>query len=144
MVLVASQEDQRQPVDALVYSGPRRGTRRPCAAGPSFDHALGLFKTARLILVTGGVGRGDTTSNRVVGRRYLIAHGVPEEAVVAQSEGRTTHESMTAVTEWLYVRGLRRVLLVSDPFHMFRLQLEARRTEHRGLHLADREQPHLQ
>ena len=35
---------------------------------------------------------------------------------------------MTAVAEWLRERGLRRVLLVSDPFHMFRLRLEARRT----------------
>jgi uncharacterized SAM-binding protein YcdF (DUF218 family) len=35
---------------------------------------------------------------------------------------------MTAVGEWLHGRGLRRALLVSDPFHMFRLRLEARRT----------------
>jgi uncharacterized SAM-binding protein YcdF (DUF218 family) len=34
---------------------------------------------------------------------------------------------MTAVGEWLHGRGLRRVVLVSDPFHMFRLRLEARR-----------------
>jgi len=36
--------------------------------------------------------------------------------------------SMNAVTAWLRERGLHRVLLVSDPFHMFRLRLEARRT----------------
>ena len=35
---------------------------------------------------------------------------------------------MNAVPGWLRARGLRRVLLVSDPFHMFRLRLEARRT----------------
>ncbi|HEX3276270.1 MAG TPA: hypothetical protein VHR43_15540, partial [Gemmatimonadales bacterium] len=29
--------------------------------------------------------------------------------------------------EWLRTRGLRRIVLVSDPFHMFRLRLEARR-----------------
>ncbi len=132
MVLVASQEDQRQPVDALVVLGAAQYNGRPSPVlRARLDHALGLYRdqTAPLILVTGGVGRGDTTSEAMVGRRYLIAHGVPEEAVVAQSEGRTTHESMTAVTEWLHVRGLRRVLLVSDPFHMFRLRLEARRTE---------------
>ena len=39
-----------------------------------------------------------------------------------------TKASMSAVTAWLHARGLRRVLLVSDPFHMFRLRLEARRT----------------
>jgi uncharacterized SAM-binding protein YcdF (DUF218 family) len=131
MVLVASQEDQRQPVDALVVLGAAQYNGRPSPVlRARLDHALGLYRdrTAPLILVTGGVGRGDTTSEAMVGRRYLIAHGVPEEAVVAQSEGRTTHASMTAVTEWLRARGLRRVLLVSDPFHMFRLRLEARRT----------------
>jgi uncharacterized SAM-binding protein YcdF (DUF218 family) len=43
--------------------------------------------------------------------------------------GRSTRTSMTAVGSYLRERGLRRVLLVSDPFHMFRLRLEARRNE---------------
>jgi uncharacterized SAM-binding protein YcdF (DUF218 family) len=36
--------------------------------------------------------------------------------------------SMSAVADWLRPRGLRRVVLVSDPNHMFRLRLEAHRT----------------
>jgi uncharacterized SAM-binding protein YcdF (DUF218 family) len=36
---------------------------------------------------------------------------------------------MTAVAEWLETEHLNRVILVSDPFHMFRLRLEARRTD---------------
>jgi uncharacterized SAM-binding protein YcdF (DUF218 family) len=63
-----------------------------------------------------------------VGKSYLITHGVPLKSVVAQPQGRTTMASMTAVAKWLRRRGVRRVLLVSDPFHMFRLRLEARRT----------------
>jgi uncharacterized SAM-binding protein YcdF (DUF218 family) len=35
---------------------------------------------------------------------------------------------MTAVADWLEAEGLHSVLLVSDPFHMYRLRLEARRT----------------
>ena len=80
------------------------------------------------MIVTGGVGRGDTISEAAVGRRYLVAHGVPASAVVAQSEGRNTRASMNGVGQWLRDRQLTRVLLVSDPFHMFRLRLEARRT----------------
>ena len=64
----------------------------------------------------------------MVGERYLRAHGVPAGAVAAAGEARTTKASMTAVAAWLRPRGLTRVLLVSDPFHMFRLRLEARRT----------------
>jgi uncharacterized SAM-binding protein YcdF (DUF218 family) len=130
-VLVVSQQDQRRPVDAIVVLGAAQYNGRPSPVlRARLDHALGLYREglAPLIVVTGGVGRGDTTSEAIVGRRYLMAHGVPAQAVVAQPEGRTTMASMTAVAAWLRSRGHQRVLLVSDPFHMFRLRLEARRT----------------
>jgi uncharacterized SAM-binding protein YcdF (DUF218 family) len=131
LVLVVSQQDQRRPVDAIVVLGAAQYNGRPSPVlRARLDHALALYREAQapLILVTGGVGRGDTTSEARVGRRYLVAHGVPEDAVVAQDQGHTTMASMNAVTAWLRERGLHRVLLVSDPFHMFRLRLEARRT----------------
>ena len=131
MVLVVSQQDERQAADVIVVLGAAQYNGRPSPVlRARLDHALGLYRDrlAPLVLVTGGVGRGDTLSEATVGRRYLIYHGVPADAVVAQSEGRTTMASMTAVTAWLRGRGLRRVILVSDPFHMFRLRLEARRT----------------
>ncbi len=131
MVLVVSQQDQRRPVDAIVVLGAAQYNGRPSPVlRARLNHALSLYRErlAPLIVVTGGVGRGDTTSEAQVGQRYLVAHGVPGDAVVAQGEGRTTMASMNAVTAWLRTRGLRRVLLVSDPFHMFRLRLEARRT----------------
>ncbi len=131
MVLVVSQRDQRRPADAIVVLGAAQYNGRPSPVFQArLDHALGLYREglAPLIVVTGGVGRGDTTSEAMVGRRYLMAHAVPDPAVAAQPEGRSTAARMTAVSGWLRERGLRRVLLVSDPFHMFRLRLEARRT----------------
>jgi uncharacterized SAM-binding protein YcdF (DUF218 family) len=130
LVLVASQQDQRRPVDAIVVLGAAQYNGHPSPVlRARLDHALGLYREglAPLVVVTGGVGRGDTTSEAMVGRRYLVAHGLPPEAVVARGVGHTTMASMNAVARWLRARGLRRVLLVSDPFHMFRLRLEARR-----------------
>ncbi|HEU4952952.1 MAG TPA: YdcF family protein [Gemmatimonadales bacterium] len=129
-VLVASQHDQRRPVDVIVVLGAAQYNGRPSPVlRARLDHAIVLYREgyAPMIVVTGGVGRGDTISEAIVGQRYLVAHEVPQEAVVAQPVGRSTRTSMTAVGEWLRERGLRRVLLVSDPFHMFRLRLEARR-----------------
>ncbi|HYC33411.1 MAG TPA: YdcF family protein [Gemmatimonadales bacterium] len=131
LVLVASQHDERRDADAIVVLGAAQYNGRPSPVlRARLDHALGLYREglAPLIVVTGGVGPGDTTSEALVGRRYLMAHEVPAESVVAQPEGRTTAASMTAVSRWLDARGARRALLVSDPFHMFRLRLEARRT----------------
>jgi uncharacterized SAM-binding protein YcdF (DUF218 family) len=94
------------------------------------DHALRLYREglAPRIVVTGGIGRGDTTSEATVGRHYLLARKVSPGHVVVQPQGRSTQASMTAVAEWLESEGLHSVILVSDPFHMFRLRLEARRT----------------
>jgi len=57
-----------------------------------------------------------------------VARDLPAAAVVVRPEGRTTMESMSSVAEWAADRDVESVLLVSDPFHMLRLRLEARRT----------------
>jgi uncharacterized SAM-binding protein YcdF (DUF218 family) len=131
MVLVVSQQDQRRAVDAIVVLGAAQYNGRPSPVlRARLDHALRLYNEgyAPRIVVTGGVGRGDTTSEAIVGRHYLLARDVLPGDVVVQPQGRSTQASMTAVAEWLEAEGLHSVILVSDPFHMFRLRLEARRT----------------
>jgi uncharacterized SAM-binding protein YcdF (DUF218 family) len=132
MVLVVSQQDQRRAVDAIVVLGAAQYNGRPSPVlRARLDHALQLYYEglAPRIVVTGGVGRGDTTSEAIVGRHYLLSHGVRPSAVIVQPQGRSTQASMTAVAVWLETEHLNRVILVSDPFHMFRLRLEARRTD---------------
>jgi uncharacterized SAM-binding protein YcdF (DUF218 family) len=131
MVLVVSQQDQRRAVDAIVVLGAAQYNGRPSPVlRARLDHALRLYNEgyAPRIVVTGGVGRGDTTSEAIVGRHYLLARDVVPGDVVVQPQGRSTQASMTAVADWLEAEGLHSVILVSDPFHMFRLRLEARRT----------------
>jgi uncharacterized SAM-binding protein YcdF (DUF218 family) len=131
MVLVVSQQDQRRAVDAIVVLGAAQYNGRPSPVlRARLDHALRLYNEgyAPRVVVTGGVGRGDTTSEAIVGRHYLLARDVLPGDVVVQPQGRSTQASMTAVAEWLEAEGLHSVILVSDPFHMFRLRLEARRT----------------
>jgi uncharacterized SAM-binding protein YcdF (DUF218 family) len=131
MVLVVSQEDQSRPADAIVVLGAAQYNGRP---SPVFrarlDHALRLYREglAPRMVVTGGVGRGDTISEATVARHYLLNRKVPAASVISQPQGRSTEASMTAVAAWLRAAHLKRVILVSDPFHMFRLRLEARRT----------------
>ena len=103
MVLVVSQQDQREPVDAIVVLGAAQYNGRPSPVlRARLDHALELYREghAPVVIVTGGVGRGDTISEAAVGRRYLVAHGVPASAVVVQSEGRNTSASMNGVGQW--------------------------------------------
>ncbi|HEX6643451.1 MAG TPA: YdcF family protein [Gemmatimonadales bacterium] len=132
MVLVVSLQDQRRPVDAIVVLGAAQYNGRPSPVlRARLEHARELYQEglAPRIMVTGGFGRGDTTSEAEVSRRWLVARGVPDSAIVARPRGKSTYASMTDVAAWLHPRHLRTVLLVSDPFHMSRLRFEARRNE---------------
>ncbi len=129
-VLVVSQLDESRKTDAIVVLGAAQYNGRPSPVlRARLDHALDLYRQglAPAIVVTGGVGRGDKESEAMVSYRYLVARRIPDSVVVLQPKGHSTEASMGAVASWLGSRGLRSVLLVSDPFHMCRLKLEARR-----------------
>jgi uncharacterized SAM-binding protein YcdF (DUF218 family) len=130
-VLAMSQVDERRRADAIVVLGAAQYNGRPSPVlRARLDHALALYRDALAprILVTGGIGRGDKESEATVARRYLLAQRIPDSAVVMQPQGRSTAASMSAVADWLESRGFHTAVLVSDPFHMLRLRLEARRT----------------
>jgi uncharacterized SAM-binding protein YcdF (DUF218 family) len=54
-------------------------------------------------------------------------HGVPEAAMLLETQGRTTSESLRGVAALMATQPSARVILVSDPFHMLRLSILARR-----------------
>lgn len=129
-VFRVSRIDERGPADAIVVLGAAQYNGRPSPVlRARLDHAFDLYKAglAPSIVVTGGIGSGDRVSEATVGHRYLRSLNVPDSAIVVRPDGRTTWESMQSVREWMHERELRRMLLVSDPFHMARLRLEARR-----------------
>ncbi len=129
-VLIWSSRDEARPAQAIVVLGAAQYAGKPSPVlRARLDHALDLWNRhlASLLILTGGTGSGDTTSEAAVGRTYAKKHGVPDSAIVVESQGRTTSESMKAVAGMLEVRGLQSALLVSDPFHMLRLRILARR-----------------
>ena len=129
-VLVWSSRDEAQSAQVIVVLGAAQYAGKPSPVlRARLDHALDLWDRhlASLLILTGGTGAGDTTSEAAVGRNYARKHGVPDSAILVENEGRTTSESMRAVAGMLEVRGLQTALLVSDPFHMWRLRILARR-----------------
>jgi uncharacterized SAM-binding protein YcdF (DUF218 family) len=129
-VLAVSRLDQRFTSDAIVILGAAQYDGRPSPVLQArLDHGASLYRDgwAEQILVTGGIVEGDRMSEATAGRRYLVNNGIPPGAVVVQAEGRNTAGSMDAVAAWLRGEGHDRVILVSDPFHLARLRLEARR-----------------
>src|SRR5437762_7046506 len=129
-VALAGAHDEARSADAIAVLGAAQYNGRP---SPVFrarlDHAAALYQRglAPVVLVTGGVGTGDTVSESEVGRRYLTKAGLPENTVIALSAGASTASSIASVARWFAGRDSRRVLLVSDGFHMLRLKIIATR-----------------
>jgi uncharacterized SAM-binding protein YcdF (DUF218 family) len=65
-----------------------------------------------------------------VGRTYLMGHGVPSEAIVVETEGETTVQSIALSVEIIRRMGLNSVIVVSDGYHIYRVK---RMLQNRGL-----------
>jgi len=129
LVVLFERLDTRKPAHAIVVMGAAQYDGKPSPVlRARVDHAIDLWRRglAPLLITTGGRGVGDTTTEAAVERRYAIAHGVPEKAIVMEAESRSTRESMRNVSAILH-KDARDVILVSDPFHMLRLSILAHR-----------------
>ncbi|MGH7751940.1 MAG: YdcF family protein [Gemmatimonadales bacterium] len=128
-ILFAAGRDNSGPADAIVVLGAAQYNGRPSPAFRArLDHAAALYGRgfAPVVVVTGGVGEGDSLSEAQVGVAYLRAQGLPPSSLAAVPEGQTTYATLRAVAAWMPGHSKRSALLVSDDFHLFRLQLIAR------------------
>ena len=126
--------DHAQPADAIVVLGAAQYDGRPSPVlRARLNHGIALWRRglAPRLVVTGGRGEGDTTTEAEVGRRYALRQGIPDSAILVEPAGRSTVESVRAVARLSGVgnRRLVRVVLVSDGYHLLRLRLLARRCE---------------
>jgi uncharacterized SAM-binding protein YcdF (DUF218 family) len=129
-VIAWGSRDRAKASDAIVVLGAAQYWGKPSPVlRARLDHAIGLWRRglAPLVVLTGGVGVGDTTSEAAVSRKYVLGEGIPDSVILLETSGRTTRESLRSVANMLQARDERRVILVSDPFHMLRLDILARR-----------------
>lgn len=130
LILLAGLPHRPRRADAILVLGAAQYNGRPSPVLKArLDHAIALYHGgyAPRLVFTGGVGRHDTLSEGEVGGRYAREHGVPAGAILVERHGATSAESMVDAASLLRARGLRRVLVVSDPFHMLRADLLALR-----------------
>lgn len=129
-VLTWALEDDAQQADAIIVMGAAQYRGRPSPAlRARLDHALTLWRRglAPRIVLTGGIGEGDSVSEAAVSRAYVVSLGVPDTAILLENAGRTSSQSLRGAIELLHARRLTTAMVVSDPFHMLRLEILGRR-----------------
>ncbi|MCB0976479.1 MAG: YdcF family protein [Acidimicrobiales bacterium] len=115
-VWAASRENQAGKAGAIVVLGAAQYNGRPSPVlAARLDHALDLYHdgVAPLIVVTGGRQQGDRFTEATTGYNYLRDHGVPDDAIRKEVQGRSTYESIAAAARFLHDEGVDGVVLVS-------------------------------
>jgi len=122
-----------EPARWLVAKDPPRPTDAALvlAGDPDYERTksgarLVLAGEARLLILTGGEpGPGDSATSL---REVAMGLGVPPEAIRMEQVSTSTHESLVAIRPILEREGVRRLAVVTSPYHQRRALWAARRT----------------
>src|SRR6201996_8073470 len=117
--------DEARPADAIAVFGAAEYDGRPSPVlRARLDHALALYreKLAPLVITLGG-GGDPHDSEGGVGHDYLLAHGVPENQIIAETHSTNTEESAARLAAIAHENHLNRILAVSDGTHLFRIHV---------------------
>jgi len=123
-VWMAARRDGARPSQAIIVLGAAQYNGRPSPVlAARLDHAIDLYRQdiAPVIVVTGGRQPGDQYTEAGASADYLHEHGVEERAILRETTGRTSWESLEAAARFLKSRDIIRVVLVSDPYHSKRI-----------------------
>jgi uncharacterized SAM-binding protein YcdF (DUF218 family) len=116
--------DEARPADAIAVFGAAEYDGRPSPVlRARLEHALALYRErlAPLVITLGGAG-GPGDSEGGVGHDYLLAHGVPENQIIAETHSTNTEESAARLAAIARENHLNRILAVSDGTHLFRIR----------------------
>jgi vancomycin permeability regulator SanA len=118
--------DDVRPSDVAVVLG--NGVNADGSPGevlqPRLDRAVELYrdKLCRNIIVSGSAGQ-DGYNEPAGMRRYLLDHGVPDEAIVVDAGGINTFHTAVNARQIMRQRGWRSVIIVSQYYHILRIRL---------------------
>lgn len=117
--------EETNRADAIVVFGAAEYYGRPSPVlRARLNHAFDLYQLhlAPVIITTGGAADDPKFSEGGVGQDHLHKLGVPESALIAETQGSNTAESARRVAVIMHANGLHSCIAVSDAYHVFRIR----------------------
>ncbi len=124
IVHTASQQELN-PADAIVVFGAAEYSGHPSPVlRARLDHAFDLYQQhlAPVVITTGGAAADPNFSEGGVGNEYLRRRGIPENALIAETQGSDTSQSAERVAVIMRANGFHSCIAVSDAYHVFRIR----------------------
>lgn len=125
-ILNDSTKQELHPADAIIVFGAAQYDGRPSPVFKArLDHANELFRQglAPVVITTGGAAADPKFSEGGVGHDYLMRKGIPESALIAETQANDTAESAERVAAIMRANHMNSCLAVSDAYHMFRIRM---------------------
>jgi uncharacterized SAM-binding protein YcdF (DUF218 family) len=117
------QRERQVPADAVVVLGARvlAGGVPSGALQARVERAVALYRRglAPRLVFSGGVGVHPPSEARVM-RALAVSLGVPEAACLLEEQSHSTEQNARHSVAVLRAVGARRVVVVSDPYHLLR------------------------
>ena len=127
-VWMASRQDDARKAQAIIVLGAAQYDGRPSSVlAARLDHAADLYHRgiAPVVVVTGGNQPGDRFTEAAASANYLASKGVPGDAIERETTSTNSYDELAAAARFLRTQHINDVILVSDPFHAYRIDLIA-------------------
>jgi len=124
-IVQAAGETPKSKADVIVVFGAAEYVGRPSPVFKArLDHAYELFQKgmAPVVITTGGSAQDPDFSEGGVGKDYLQRRGIPEQALISETQGSDTAQSASRVANIMRTNGMRSCIAVSDAYHVFRIR----------------------
>jgi uncharacterized SAM-binding protein YcdF (DUF218 family) len=124
-IVRAATEAPTRKADVIAIFGAAEYAGHPSPVYKArLDHGYELFQKgmAPVVITTGGAGQDPDVSEGGVGRDYFLRRGVPEQALIAETQGSDTAQSAARVANIMRANGMHSCIAVSDAYHVFRIR----------------------
>ena len=91
------------------------------------NHGIWLYENGYVdyLILTGGIGEGNTISDAEAAKQYVMLKSVPENIIFIEEKSTITEENLEYAKELMDSNSLNTAIIVSDPLHMKRAMLMA-------------------
>ncbi len=114
-IVRAAAETPARKADVIVIFGAAEYAGHPSPVYKArLDHGFELFQQgmAPVVITTGGSAQDPDFSEGGVGRDYLLRRGIPEQALIAETQGSDTAQSAARVANIMRTNGMHTCIAV--------------------------------
>jgi uncharacterized SAM-binding protein YcdF (DUF218 family) len=121
-------DDTRSDVAIVLGAGTSNGKVSDVFA-ERIRHGVTLYEQGSVahVIFTGGFGEGQTISDSEAAKNFAIREGLPPDSASIEERSTVTYENLEEAHGLMQTNGWETALVVSDPLHMKRSMLIAKR-----------------